>query len=172
MIGVVVGEMVDRSDLVAAALSQDVLTVFQFHSYILQHEVQDMETHLLHLAREGEKIDFVQTFTKTLDAPRIILHLNLWHACVFVSFSDVFAEALCSGDYSQCLAEMDSVPVSSLWPRNSTLRALASLLTAEDPQVNKAAAEYLSSGASRSHFRTRVSSTEECLRDLCVCVSV
>lgn len=55
----VVGEMVDRSDLMAAqsppaaALSQDVLTVFQFYSYILQHEVQDMETHLLHLAREG-----------------------------------------------------------------------------------------------------------------------
>ncbi len=61
MIGVVVGEMVDRSDLVAArsppaaGLSQDVLTVFQFYSYILQHEVQDMETHLLHLAREGEQ---------------------------------------------------------------------------------------------------------------------
>lgn len=60
VIGVVVGEMVDRSDLTevahsspAAALSQDVLTVFQFHSYILQHEVQDMETHLLNLAREG-----------------------------------------------------------------------------------------------------------------------
>lgn len=52
-IGVVVGEMVDRSDLVPAALSQDVLTVFQFYGYILQHDVQDMETHLLHLAREG-----------------------------------------------------------------------------------------------------------------------
>lgn len=45
--------MVDRSDLVPAALSHDVLTIFQFYSYILQHEVQDMETHLLHLAREG-----------------------------------------------------------------------------------------------------------------------
>lgn len=55
VIGFVVGEMVDRSDLVPAALSQDVLTVFQFHSYILLHEVQDMETHLLHLAREGEQ---------------------------------------------------------------------------------------------------------------------
>lgn len=60
MIGVVVGEMVNRSDLMvspkppSSALSQDVLTVFQFHSYILQHEIQDMETHLLHLAREGE----------------------------------------------------------------------------------------------------------------------
>ncbi|XP_038580434.1 rho family-interacting cell polarization regulator 2 isoform X3 [Micropterus salmoides] len=126
VIGVVVGEMVDRSELVAAhsppaaALSQDVLTVFQFHSYILQHEVQDMETHLLHLARE-----------------------------------EVFAEALHTGDYSRCLAEMEEVPVSTLWPRNSTLRALASLLTAEDPQVNKATADYLSSGASHSHFRAR-----------------
>ncbi len=54
VIGIVVGEMVDRSDLTAAALSQDVLTVFQFHGYILEHEVQDMETHLLYLAREGE----------------------------------------------------------------------------------------------------------------------
>ncbi|KAF1381643.1 hypothetical protein PFLUV_G00156080 [Perca fluviatilis] len=125
VIGVVVGEMVDRSDLVAAhnpsaaELSQDVLTVFQFHSYILQHEVHEMETHLLHLARE-----------------------------------EVFAEALCSGDYSRCLAELKEVPVSSLWPRNDTLRALACLLTAEDPQVNKAAADYISS-ASNSHFRTR-----------------
>ncbi|XP_032392289.1 rho family-interacting cell polarization regulator 2 isoform X3 [Etheostoma spectabile] len=125
VIGVVVGEMVDRSDLVAAnnpsaaELSHDVLTVFQFHSYILQHEVHDMETHLLHLARE-----------------------------------EVFAEALCSGDYSRCLAELKEVPVSSLWPRNDTLRTLACLLTAEDPQVNKAAADYISS-ASHSHFRTQ-----------------
>uniref|UniRef100_A0A3Q3XLS5 Rho family-interacting cell polarization regulator 2 n=1 Tax=Mola mola TaxID=94237 RepID=A0A3Q3XLS5_MOLML len=116
VIGIVVGEMVDRRELVPAALSQDVLTVFQFHSYILQHEVQDMETHLLHLARE---------------------------------------EALCNSEPSQCLAELEEVPVSSLWPRNGTLRALASLLTAEDPQVSKAAVDYLSSGASRSHFRTR-----------------
>lgn len=61
VISTVVGEMVDRSDLVAShsplasALSQDVLTVFQFYGYILQHEVQDMETHLLHLGREGEQ---------------------------------------------------------------------------------------------------------------------
>ncbi|XP_019126330.1 rho family-interacting cell polarization regulator 2 isoform X2 [Larimichthys crocea] len=120
VIGVVVGEMVDRSDLVPAALSQDVLTVFQLHSYILQHEVHDMETHLLHLARE-----------------------------------DMFTEALYHGDSSQRLAELEEVPVSSLWPRNSTLRALASLLTAEDPQVNKAAADYLSSATSHGHFRTR-----------------
>lgn len=54
--------MVDRADLVSGsnppvtALSQDVLTVFQFHTYILQHNVQDMETHLLNLAREGEQL--------------------------------------------------------------------------------------------------------------------
>lgn len=126
VIGMVVGEMVDRRDLaaahppLAAALSQDVLTVFQFHSYILQHDVQDMETHLLHLAREED-----------------------------------FVEELCSGDSSRCLAQLEEVPLSTLWPRNGTLRALASLLTAEDPQVNKAAADYLSSGASDRRFRTR-----------------
>ncbi len=90
--------------------------------------------------------------------------------CAFMSYSEVFAEALCSGDYSRCLAELEEVPVSSLWPRNSTLRALASLLTAEDPQVNKAAADYLSSGASRSHFRTKVSKEREYVRERCVFV--
>ncbi|XP_047239835.1 rho family-interacting cell polarization regulator 2 isoform X2 [Girardinichthys multiradiatus] len=126
VIGMVVGEMVDRSDLAAAhaapaaVLSRDVLTVFQFHSYILQHDVQDMEIHLLHLAREED-----------------------------------FAEVLCSGDYSLCLAQLVEVPWSTLWPQNSTLRALASLLNAEDPRVNKAAADYLSSGASDGNFRTR-----------------
>ncbi|XP_043993854.1 rho family-interacting cell polarization regulator 2 isoform X4 [Gambusia affinis] len=126
VIGMVVGEMVDRSDLAAAhgppaaALSRDVLTVFQFHNYVLQHDVQDMETHLLHLARE-----------------------------------EGFAEILCSDDFSRCLAQLEEVPLSTLWPRNGTLRALASLLTADDPQVNKAAADYLSSGASDRHFRTR-----------------
>ncbi|XP_024150243.1 rho family-interacting cell polarization regulator 2 isoform X2 [Oryzias melastigma] len=126
VIGIVVGEMVDRRDLEfdlnppAAALSQDVLTVFQFHSYIQQHEVQDMETHLLHLARE-----------------------------------EVFAEVLSSGDSSQCLAELEEVPLSFLWPRNTSLRVLASLLTANEQQVSKAAADYLSSGAASRHFRMR-----------------
>lgn len=85
----------------------------------------------------------------------------------------MFVEVLCSGDYSQCLAELEQVPLSSLWPKNSTLRALASLLTAEDPQVNKAAADYISSAASHSHFRTRVSSVnEKRVREKCVCVCV
>lgn len=60
-----------------------------------------------------------------------------------------------------CLAELEEVPVSFLWPRNGTLRALASLLTINDPQVNKAAADYLSSGASRSHFKNRASSAKD-----------
>ncbi|XP_061598436.1 rho family-interacting cell polarization regulator 2 isoform X2 [Cololabis saira] len=126
VIRIVVGEMVDRSDLteardpLAVALSQDVLTVFQFHSYVLQHDLQDMETHLLHLARE-----------------------------------EVFAEGLCSGDSSRCLAELEEVPLSSLWPRNGSLKALASLLAADDSRVTKAAADYLSSGGSDTHFRSR-----------------
>lgn len=88
---------------------------------------------------------------------------------VFVC-SDVFAEALCGGEHSQCLTELEEMPVSSLWPRNSTLRALASLLTAEDPRVNKAAAAYLSSGASHSHFRARVS-VHGCLTRLGIAVT-
>lgn len=75
----------------------------------------------------------------------------------FASSSERFAEVLCSGDPPGCLTELKEVPLSTLWPRHATLRALASLLTAEDPQVNKAAADYLSSGASNRHFRTRVS---------------
>lgn len=76
-----------------------------------------------------------------------------------VLYSDVFADVLCTGDPPQCLAELEEVPVSSLWPRNSTLRALASLLSTEDPQVNRAVADYLSSGASCSRFRNRVSTS-------------
>uniref|UniRef100_A0A3Q2DQS3 Rho family-interacting cell polarization regulator 2 n=1 Tax=Cyprinodon variegatus TaxID=28743 RepID=A0A3Q2DQS3_CYPVA len=66
-----------------------------------------------------------------------------------------FAEALCSGDHSRCLAQLEEVAWSTLWPRSSTLRALASLLTSEEPQVNKAASDYLSSAASDRHFRAR-----------------
>lgn len=126
VMSVVVGEMVDKTDLAVGsnpavtALSQDVLTVFQFNSYVSQHAVQDMETHLLNLARE-----------------------------------EVFAEAIASGDYSLCLLELQEVPLSSLWPRNQTLRSLAALLTAADPEVNKAAANYLSDAQPSSFFRTR-----------------
>ncbi|KAM9824330.1 rho family-interacting cell polarization regulator 2 [Neosynchiropus ocellatus] len=123
VISLVVSEMVDRSDLLAppaGALSQDVLTVFQFHTYILQHEVEDMQTHLLNLAQEDE-----------------------------------FAEALSGEDPALCLSKLQEVPVSTLWPKPSTLRSLANLLTVQDPQVNKAAGDYLSSTASHCHLRSR-----------------
>ncbi|KAJ0054958.1 hypothetical protein NL108_008676 [Boleophthalmus pectinirostris] len=126
VIGVVVGEMVDKTDLAVGspsavtALSQDVLTVFQFNCYVLQHGVHNMEMHLLNLARE-----------------------------------EVFAEAISSGDHSQCLSELKEVPLSSLWPRNQTLRSLAALLTAADPEVTKTTADYLSSAPPNSFFRTR-----------------
>ncbi|KAM8884926.1 rho family-interacting cell polarization regulator 2 isoform 1-T1 [Synchiropus picturatus] len=124
VISLVVSEMVDRSDLMAppaGVLSQDVLTVFQFHTYILQHEVEDMETHLLNLAREDE-----------------------------------FAEVLSGMDAALCLSKLQEVPVSTLWPKPSTLRSLANLLTVQDPQVSKAAGDYLSSTASHGHLRSRV----------------
>ncbi|XP_055732652.1 rho family-interacting cell polarization regulator 2 isoform X5 [Salvelinus fontinalis] len=56
VIWLVVSEMVDRSELASpppSALSQDVLTVFQFHSYVSEHSVGDMEEHLLRVAREA-----------------------------------------------------------------------------------------------------------------------
>uniref|UniRef100_A0A8K9URT6 Rho family-interacting cell polarization regulator 2 n=1 Tax=Oncorhynchus mykiss TaxID=8022 RepID=A0A8K9URT6_ONCMY len=56
VIWLVVSEMVDRSELASpppSALSQDVLTVFQFHSYVSEHSVGDMKEHLLQVAREG-----------------------------------------------------------------------------------------------------------------------
>uniref|UniRef100_A0A8C5DFW4 Rho family-interacting cell polarization regulator 2 n=1 Tax=Gouania willdenowi TaxID=441366 RepID=A0A8C5DFW4_GOUWI len=84
-------------------------------------------------------------FHTTLD--RVFEHMNQRYT--------VFAGVLSSGDHSQCLLELAEVPLSSLWPKRSTLKALSSLLTADDPQVNKAAAEYLSSGASNKHFRAR-----------------
>ena len=65
-------------------------------------------------------------------------------------------EALTSGDSGLCLAELEQVSAAQLWPRDGTLRALAGLLTAEEPEVSKAAASYLSSGAAHTHFRNKV----------------
>ncbi|XP_056438070.1 rho family-interacting cell polarization regulator 2 isoform X2 [Gadus chalcogrammus] len=130
VISMVVGAMVDKPELspspappaaaAAAVLPQDVLSVFQFHSYVVQHDVQDMGAHLLGLAREG-----------------------------------VFVESLNSGDSSLRLAELGQVSAAQLWPRDGSLRALACLLTAEEPEVNKATANYLSSGAAHTHFRNK-----------------
>uniref|UniRef100_A0A671PFZ8 Rho family-interacting cell polarization regulator 2 n=1 Tax=Sinocyclocheilus anshuiensis TaxID=1608454 RepID=A0A671PFZ8_9TELE len=58
VIRMVVNEMMDRSELASSLcpslspLAQDILTVFQFHRYTLEHDVTDMERHLLDLAKE------------------------------------------------------------------------------------------------------------------------
>ncbi|XP_067267020.1 rho family-interacting cell polarization regulator 2 isoform X2 [Chanodichthys erythropterus] len=58
VIRMVVNEMVDRNELASSScpspssLAQDVLTVFQFHHYSVEHNVTDMERHLLDLAKE------------------------------------------------------------------------------------------------------------------------
>uniref|UniRef100_A0AAZ3NPM7 Rho family-interacting cell polarization regulator 2 n=1 Tax=Oncorhynchus tshawytscha TaxID=74940 RepID=A0AAZ3NPM7_ONCTS len=110
VIWLVVSEMVDRSELASpppSALSQDVLTVFQFHSYVSEHSVGDMKEHLLQVAREGK--------------------------------------------------ELEEVSHTGLCPQLQTLRALASLLSHKDPQLSKAATAYITSAASHTPFRSKVS---------------
>ncbi|XP_063041473.1 rho family-interacting cell polarization regulator 2 isoform X2 [Engraulis encrasicolus] len=59
VIRLVVSEMVDRVELAsppacgsASALAQDILTVFQFHSYASENRLEDMQQHLQNLAKE------------------------------------------------------------------------------------------------------------------------
>ncbi|XP_057210950.1 rho family-interacting cell polarization regulator 2 isoform X2 [Triplophysa rosa] len=58
VIRTVVSEMADRSELASSScpspssLAHDVITVFQFHSYAVEHNITDMEQHLLDLAKE------------------------------------------------------------------------------------------------------------------------
>ncbi|XP_038827857.1 rho family-interacting cell polarization regulator 2-like [Salvelinus namaycush] len=137
VIRLVVSEMVDRSDLASSptchphsalsqdvvppsALSQDMVTVFQFHSYVSEHSVEDMEEHLLQVAREA-----------------------------------VFAEGLSGGDSERCLKELEEVSHTGLCPRQQTLRALASLLSHQDPQLSEAAAAYITSASSHTPFRSK-----------------
>uniref|UniRef100_A0A673Z6V2 Rho family-interacting cell polarization regulator 2 n=1 Tax=Salmo trutta TaxID=8032 RepID=A0A673Z6V2_SALTR len=132
VIWLVVSEMVDRSELASpppSALSQDVLTVFQFHSYISEHSVGDMEEHLLLVAREGKAQD---------------QHNFYQHSCYY-------------GDSERCLKELEEVSHTGLCPQLQTLRALASLLSHKDPQLSKAATAYITSAASHTPFRSKVS---------------
>ncbi|XP_055749511.1 rho family-interacting cell polarization regulator 2-like isoform X2 [Salvelinus fontinalis] len=103
-----------------SALSHDVVTVFQFHSYVSKHSVEDMEDHLLQVAREA-----------------------------------VFAEGLSGGDSERCLKELEEVSHTGLCPRQQTLRALASLLSHQDPQLSEAAAAYITSASSHTPFRSK-----------------
>ncbi|XP_052440895.1 rho family-interacting cell polarization regulator 2 isoform X1 [Carassius gibelio] len=58
VIRMVLREMMDSSELASSLcpslppLAQDILTVFQFHRYTVEHDVTDMERHLLDLAKE------------------------------------------------------------------------------------------------------------------------
>ncbi|XP_073714100.1 rho family-interacting cell polarization regulator 2 isoform X1 [Misgurnus anguillicaudatus] len=58
VIRIVLSEMVDRSELASSScpsvssLAHDILTVFQFHSYTIEHSITDMKQHLLDLAKE------------------------------------------------------------------------------------------------------------------------
>ncbi|XP_016093886.1 protein FAM65B-like isoform X1 [Sinocyclocheilus grahami] len=58
VIRMVVNEMMDRSELASSwcpsqsSLAQDVITVFQFYHYTVEHDITDMERHLLDLAKE------------------------------------------------------------------------------------------------------------------------
>uniref|UniRef100_A0A8C1YF17 Rho family-interacting cell polarization regulator 2 n=1 Tax=Cyprinus carpio TaxID=7962 RepID=A0A8C1YF17_CYPCA len=62
VIRIVVNEMMDRreqaSSLCASpsSLAQDVVTVFQFHHYTVEHDITDMEQYLLDLAKEGKTL--------------------------------------------------------------------------------------------------------------------
>ncbi|KAA0710521.1 Rho family-interacting cell polarization regulator 2 [Triplophysa tibetana] len=58
VIRTVLSEMVDRSELASSScpspssLAHNLITVFQFHSYAVEHNITDMEQHLLDLAKE------------------------------------------------------------------------------------------------------------------------
>ncbi|GAA6099430.1 rho family-interacting cell polarization regulator 2 isoform X4 [Tachysurus ichikawai] len=55
VIRLVVTEMMDRNELtsIPSFLPQDVLTVFQFYSYVTKHNVTEMKQHLLEVATEA-----------------------------------------------------------------------------------------------------------------------
>uniref|UniRef100_A0A671PH07 Rho family-interacting cell polarization regulator 2 n=1 Tax=Sinocyclocheilus anshuiensis TaxID=1608454 RepID=A0A671PH07_9TELE len=139
VIRMVVNEMMDRSELASSLcpslspLAQDILTVFQFHRYTLEHDVTDMERHLLDLAKEGKTVK------------------------LSVSKPVMLEEALSCGDTERCVKELQEVSVMCLQPRPQTLWAVAGLLTSDDPDVMKAATAFLSSAASHKPFRSKVS---------------
>ncbi|KAG9355496.1 hypothetical protein JZ751_000334 [Albula glossodonta] len=121
-----VSEMMDRCEPASppcstpSTLSQNILTVFQFHSYTSAHSVSDMKEHLLQLAQEA-----------------------------------VFTEGLCSGDSERAIRELEEVAASSLRPHPDTLRALAMLLTTDDPQLSKAASTFITSASAHQPFRSK-----------------
>lgn len=72
----------------------------------------------------------------------------------------VFAERLSCGNAERSLKELQEMTVTSLQPRPHTLRALANLLTSDNPDLSKAASEFLSKSASHLPFRSKVSGVD------------
>ncbi|XP_036394874.1 rho family-interacting cell polarization regulator 2-like [Megalops cyprinoides] len=66
-----------------------------------------------------------------------------------------FVAGLRSGDPVWTLRELQEVQASSLWPQEETLRALATLLVADDPQLRQSVATFLTSAATHSSFRAK-----------------
>lgn len=66
-------------------------------------------------------------------------------------------EALSCGHTERCVKELQEVSIMCLQPRPQTLWAVAGLLTSDDPDLMKAATDFLSSAASHKPFRSKVS---------------
>ncbi|XP_023675876.1 rho family-interacting cell polarization regulator 2 isoform X2 [Paramormyrops kingsleyae] len=64
-------------------------------------------------------------------------------------------DVLRSGDPEQVCRELEDVPACRLWPQMETLQALASLLLADNPDLKRAAAAFLTSAASQSDLRSK-----------------
>ncbi|XP_036410921.1 rho family-interacting cell polarization regulator 2 [Megalops cyprinoides] len=67
----------------------------------------------------------------------------------------VFVEGLCSGDPERVIRELEEVQAANLQPQQETLKALAVLLVADDPQLSKASSTFLTSSAAHPPFRSK-----------------
>ncbi|XP_066572001.1 rho family-interacting cell polarization regulator 2 isoform X1 [Amia ocellicauda] len=121
----VVNEMAGKSEQASSpsspfALFQDVVTIFQFHSYISTYSISHMDDHLFQVASEA-----------------------------------VFLEALRSSSPQRVLQGLRGVNPSALRPQQETLKALASLLTADDSDLRQSAAAFLKTAANDPAFRQK-----------------
>lgn len=66
-------------------------------------------------------------------------------------------DVLRSGNPEQVCRQLENLPTCKLRPQMETMQALASLLLADDPDLKRAAAAFLTSAASQSDLRSKVS---------------
>uniref|UniRef100_A0A8C1FMD7 Rho family-interacting cell polarization regulator 2 n=1 Tax=Cyprinus carpio carpio TaxID=630221 RepID=A0A8C1FMD7_CYPCA len=91
VIRMVVNEMMDSSELASSLcpslspLAQDILTVFQFHRYAVEHDVTDMERHLLDLAKEERCVKELQEVSVMCLQPR---PQTLWAVAALLTSDD------------------------------------------------------------------------------------